>query len=105
MKVTLDVSLKAALAEQYYHIICLVEGNAAEKDAASQVMQMLWTRLSAGKKSYARRVPEIALEEDFESDKITLRGGFRLTTTDEDGGMVVTPNGNPALYGYGAATT
>ena len=91
MKIDLQVYDGTNLHNEYiyWHIRCYAEGVPSDEPRMKETMQMLWDRLVADKKGYARIAPRLETQHDFDSDGPVLRGVFRLTTTKEDGDLIV----------------
>ncbi len=91
MKIDLQVYDGTNLNNEYiyWHIRCYAEGVPSDEPRMKETMQMLWDRLVADKKGYARIAPRLETQRDFDSDGPVLRGVFRLTTTKEDGDLIV----------------
>jgi len=104
MKINLEVySGKDMLNNDiYWHITARAEGLPEDEPRIKETLTMLWDRLSAGHKSYARKTPRITAEREFESNGVVVRGHFRLTTTAEQGDLIApaTTYDDTTLFGF-----
>jgi hypothetical protein len=90
MKITLNVASGKDLRDNYiyWHITAEAQGVEEDEPRIAETLQMLWDRLSAGYKGYARLSPEIRSDKAFVDNEAKVIGYFRLTTTPEKGELI-----------------
>lgn len=105
MKINLEVYSGKDLLNNdiYWHITARAEGLPEDEPRMKETLTMLWDRLSAGHKGYARKTPRFEAQKEFESNGMVVRGFFRLTTTAEQGELIASAAtyDDAVLYGFG----